>query len=155
MSMMENIVRPFSPVDIFPALQAPRDTPVTPGVINLELGGSGGTTISMSFDGENKAVNNDNKFKESARQSTKVHVANPDDPDQFVEFCRADKITLSPLNTDRKKAVTSSYDPSGGVHQFSQSNVSPQDNREYSFQYPDENAPSRACVTPAQPDRGC
>lgn len=155
MSMMENIIRPFSPVNIYPALQAPRETPEVPGVVLCQLGGSGGTTTSISFNGEMQTIESEGSFKESGRESTKVQVSNPDDPDQFVEFCRADKINLTPTNKGAKKPPrTSSYDTTGGYHDMTGNmnhNAVGSGNRDYAFQYPKDTT----CVSPAKPQKGC
>lgn len=150
---MEQIVRPFAPVNVRPPNVIGFNRGLPAGVIPVKLGGNGGTSISFTLNGKAEAVKEDNKFHESGRESTKRRVENESDPEQAVEFCQADKITLTPANKDRQKPRTSSYDTSGGYH--NNANASPtkvgSTNREYNFKYPT----SKNCASPSKPARGC
>ncbi len=140
---MENAVRPFASVPIHPpATSLP--APVPPGVVECKLGGSGGTTTSFSFEGQTGKVTSGDSLKESSRSSTNVRVENPDDPSQFVEFCRADRITLKPKMPDPPRQ--SSFDPEGGAHGDSVDRTA----TTYEFQYPTE----RTCVSREPPKGG-
>lgn len=136
---LENIIRPFSPVQVRPTIYAPRPEPVLPGIKQVKLGGSGGKSVSFTFNNSGSVVDDNNKFQESSRKSSKVKIENEDDPDQFVEFCRADSITLRAKNKDSQPPRTSSYDTSGGTHDFG-NNLDPSagGSQELNFQYPKE-----------------
>jgi hypothetical protein len=155
MTMVENIVRPFTNYDALP-FPLPATFPPSPGddVIDVALGGSGGRSVTWTYDGSGSVILSDtNKYKEAGRKSTLVHVENPDDPDQFVEFCRADQVTLAPQKTKQPPIRTSSYDTSGGYHDLTggqQPTAKAEGNREYSFQYPK----TTACKERV-PDKGC
>lgn len=162
-ALMEAIVRPFAPVVIRPPSRVPLVAAITQEPVVFSLGGTGGRTISITTDGSPriKVVQDPNaqKFKESGRDSTKVHVENEDDPEQFVEFCRADKIKLKQDKPD-SAARQSTFDPSGGYHYVpgAGDTVPPtlaggvDEKREYSFKYPTDKA---TCKSPSQPDKGC
>ena len=92
-TQMENTIRPFAPVAFLPASsRLPSRLPE--GIVQCKLGGSGGTTTSFSFEGSGFQFINNESYKESGRTSTNVRVENPEDPGQYVEFCRADKVSL-------------------------------------------------------------
>src|SRR5262245_25496569 len=95
---MEVTVRPFAQVPIHPD-QTTLPARVPAEVIDCHLGGEGGTTTSFSLGGlKIKVINRNETFKESGRKSTNVRVENPDDSSQFVEFCRADSVSLTSKN---------------------------------------------------------
>lgn len=139
---MEGLVRPFQTLQIAP-LSFNLESPPQPGIVECKLGGSGGTTTTFTLEGFGFFTDNVSDFKESDRKSTKVKVENEDDPDQFVEFCRADKITLSAKKGSDAPAKGSSYDPGGGTNPGSRK----KQNIEY--QYPDE----KSCK-PKNPGKG-
>lgn len=149
---LEEVVRPF--VRSFPSPAAPLPLnytrPEVDGVIGVTLGGAGGRTLQWTNSAGVIVKDDDNKFRESGRQSTKVRVENPDDSDQFVEFCRADRITLSPERNAKKPPRTSSYDPSGGYHDFG-SGTGKTSDMEYNYKYPDDTT----CQPTKPPKRGC
>lgn len=164
-ALMESIVRPFAPIVIRPPARAPDVASAPQEPVAFSFGGTGGRTVSITTDGHPliKVVqDNNSNYKESGRESTKVHVENSDDPEQFVEFCRADKIHLK---QDKKGASASaprqsSFDPSGGYHYVSGAgDPTPpplsggiDEKREYSFKYPTDKA---TCKSPSTPDKGC
>jgi hypothetical protein len=162
-NLMEVLVRPFAPIVIRPPATPPTEAGVTQEPIEFSLGGSGGRTMSLKTarDGGVVLVDNANKYKESSRESTKVRVENEDDPDQFVEFCRADKVQFTPVKKGQNPPSTSSYDTSGGYHSFSASD--PQGERvarssddtstkEYNFKYPTD---KKTCKSQNEPPKGC
>lgn len=146
---LEQLVRPFSAVDLLPSrLPTPprggEDTQV-----DCSFGGSGTRTVSWSFDGAG-IVQKETKedFKEVGRESKQARVENPDDPDQFVEFCQATKVNL---HRDKKSVAPprlTSYDPTGGYHGNSSSPVT---DRDYGFNYDKSNTTCK----PAKPPAGC
>jgi hypothetical protein len=141
---MENTIRPFAPVDFIPAISnLPARVP--DGIVECKLGGSGGTTTTFTFEGSGFETIKSEQYKESNRASTKVRVENPDDPSQFVEFCRADKITLTSKKQQETIPRTSSYDTTGGYH-----GEGGRTTREYEFQYPSD----RTCRSREPPKGG-
>jgi hypothetical protein len=129
---MEGLVRPFESPRITPLAGPNLVAPVPPGIVEAKLGGSGGRTTSFSLDefGINSVKKDD--FKESDRKSTLVRVENEDDPGQFVEFCRADKITLTRKENKTPPPKGSSYDVTGGQ------NPSASGKQNVEYQYPEE-----------------
>lgn len=130
MTTMEDTVRPFASVAFMPgSTTLPYKRPAN--FIECKLGGSGGTSTSFSMESygtEYKRAKDE--FKESSRKSTLVRVENPDDASQYVEFCRADEITLTSKDKSKQKQRTSSYDLSGGMH------GDDRQHRKYEYQYP-------------------
>lgn len=150
--MLETFVRPFLPGLIHPPVIPPSAVPEETENVFCSLGGSGGQSGSFSYDKFKVVIKEPaNSFKESGRESTKVHVENQDDPDQFVEFCRADKVKLSPEKRGGGGSVpaTSSYDLSGSFHDFG--DRSSGTTQSYKFQYPKDTT----CKSPAEPEKGC
>lgn len=145
---MEGVVRPFETKG--PFLQAPSrlPPPEVPGIVNVSLGGSGGTTTSFSLDTKGSYVQESQDYKESSRTSTNVRVEQDGNPDNFVEFCRADKIGLTSKDPKKPPAKASSYDPTGGAGNLGGANGG-KDKRNYEFQYPED----KAC-TPKNPPKG-
>lgn len=148
---MEVIVRPFAPVIITPPARAPRATGVAADPIAFSLGGKGGRTLSITLD-KNKVVVEPDKnkdLKESGRESTKVRVENEDDPDQFVEFCRANKIKMSPkkLGSPESSASHASSEEQSTQQQGQQKDT-PQ---EFTYKYPSD----KTCKSPSEPPKGC
>lgn len=141
MSLIEGFVRPFVVPSILPPPLAPRPAPLDPTAIIVSLGGKGGTTVSMTFETTTRATVVPGKnFKETGRKSTLTHVENEDDPDQFVEFCRADKVSVKP----KKRA--------GGSDRSSSFGSGDRDDTEtYSFDYPK----TKECKSPNEPPKGC
>lgn len=143
MTNMETIVRPFAPVAVFPAASVFR---LSRGADSNEqvLGGGGGREVSFTFNNESKAAKwpDTEKFKESGRESTKVKVENPDDSEQFVEFCQAKSVSLK-KERDGAPPRKTSYGTSGnqGVN-----------NRDYGFNYDKEN---KQCKPQKGPPKGC
>lgn len=151
MNNMESVVRPFATDSISPLAAAGRRNFVDPGVVVGSFGGAGGRTVSWTFSGTETIVppNTDN-FRESSRTSVNRRVENPDDPDQFVEFCQAKRINLTPERTSGRSAVrTSTYDLSGGYHDLS-GGGGRSGGRVYNYSAPT----SRTCESPA-PAKGC
>lgn len=152
MTHLENVVRPFTALGITPPFVVlPAKTDETRVVCSL--GGSGGRTVSWTFDGNGHVIPSDtNRFKESSRTSESARVENPDDSTQFVEFCRATKINLTPQKTAQSAPRVSSYDTSGGYQNFTNTpNTKGADDRQYSFRYPkggcgDSGAPPKGCA---------
>lgn len=148
----ESVVRPFAAETISPAARTLSDV-VAPGVIACSLGGAGGRTVSWSFSNTGSVVpSKTERYRESSRSSVKRKVENPDDPSQFVEFCQATKINLSPdkeVGTPR----TSTFDQSGGYHDLGNGDSSSQRaGREYTFNAPE----SKTCKeNDGPPERGC
>lgn len=145
MTNMENTVRPFTAIPVHPSPSANLVAPLPPGVVECKLGGSGGTTTTFSFNGQTGQVINGNDYKESSRSSSQVRVENPDDPTQYVTFCRADRITMKPPQTT--PARTSSFDPTGGLHADSGDRQS----STYEYQYPTD---EKTCVQRDPPKGG-
>lgn len=142
MTNFENIVRPFQiqPLTPFGTRLRP---PVDPVVVECALGGMGGRTVTFSFTGNGfKTLSlGDQKFKEVDRSSTKVKVENADDTDNFVEFCRPDRVDFASQKPSPLKA-TSFSDPANAKKSSS----------EYTYQHPSD----KACqAQPSQPKKGC
>lgn len=141
---LEQLVRPFGAVNLTPSLRpfGPRgeDTEIV-----CSFGGSGTRTVSWSFDSKGGVVNSDKqeKFKETGRESQKAKVENPDDPDQFVEFCQAKTVALHRDKIGVSPSRTSSYGTSSG------SSVT---DRDYSFKYDKEN---KKCKPKTGEPKGC
>lgn len=148
MTVMEVIVRPFAPVVVTPPALAPRIAALVAEPTAFSLGGNGGRTFSITLDKFKVVVEPDkNKdLKESSRQSTKVRVENENDSEQFVEFCRADKITMSPKRSGSPES-SSSHASSDPQQQGGQKDT-PQ---EFGYKYPSD----KTCKSPGQPPRGC
>lgn len=151
MTAMELLVRPFGFVVVTPPPRAPSVAVVVIPPVEFALGGKGGRTISITLDKFNVVIEKDkNDLKESGRKSTKVRVENEDDPDQFVEFCRADKITMSPV----KKGTSS---PAAASHASTDTSTAPQKGpkkdtpQDFSYVYP----PDKTCKSPSEPPKGC
>ena len=121
--------------------------PPAANLVHCKLGGSGGITQSVSFSGGSKAIPSRNDdYKESGRSSTNVRVENPDDSSQYVEFCRADSVTMTSRNrTPKAPTRTSTYDLSGGMNGGGQKNQT----SKFQYQYPED----KAC-TPRDPPKG-
>lgn len=142
---LENFVRPFAAPNISPPAIPPQ--PLAPSIIDVicSLGGDGGQTVSVTYETEHSTmVVESNNYKESGRRSSKVHVENEDDPDQFVDFCRADKLSLTKKNKGSSASKQSSYDPGGSTASGSQAT-------NYSFEYPTE----KTCKSKSEPPKGC
>lgn len=144
MTHLENIVRPFTAELISPVglRYGPAGPPV---VVEVMLGGMGGRTTSYTFEGNGfkTLASDDNKFKEVGRKSTKVRVENEDDPDSFVEFCRADRVDFKTQKAPTVPKKTTS---------FSDPTRPKKDNSEYTYQHPKD----KACISqPSQPKKGC
>lgn len=153
MTLVENIVRPFqgsSPYPQFRVFPAPNHS--DPRIVDCALGGAGGRTVSWTIDGEGRVIQGDvNKFRETSRTSEEATVHNPDDPDQFVTFCRARKINLTPDKTSTGAPKTSTYDTSGGYHDLSGGGSGKTNkDREYNFKYP-----SGGCGDSGSHTKGC
>jgi hypothetical protein len=142
-TQLEDVVRPFALKNLLPSpTQLPQKAPE--GFTDAALGGSGGTSVTYTTDSAGFSFENEeDKFKESGRKSTLKRVENEDDPEQFIEFCRADKISLTPKQEANKPKRTSTYDTSGG-------GGSNKRQLEYEFQYPDE----PTCKSPSEPQSG-
>lgn len=156
---MEVIVRPFAPVVVTPPALAARATGGTDDPIAFSLGGKGGRTLSITLD-KNKIVvkpEDKNDLKESGRQSTKVRVENENDPEQFVEFCRADKISMRPKKDqpNGQPNEQASYAKSVNDTQaaFAASQIAPNKPEVHSFgyKYPSD----KTCKSPSAPPKGC
>lgn len=146
---MEVIIRPFAPVVITPPAIAVRATGLVVPPVAFSFGGSGGRNLSITLDKRRFVVTDDKKqdLKESGRQSTKVKVVNPDDPSQFVEFCRANKITMSPT-AQPSPSSSASHASSEPVIEQGQEKKSPSS---FSYKYPSD----KTCISPSTPDKGC
>jgi hypothetical protein len=142
---LENTVRPFAQLPIHPQ-RVVLPAPIAHAEIDCKLGGSGGTTTSFTLPTTSgRITTSQENYKESDRKSTLVRVENPDDPTQFVEFCRADKITLTKENKSPPTPPrTSSYDLTGAMHGGEDRTT-----RNYSYKYPTD----KAC-TPRSPPKG-
>lgn len=149
MNTMEVIVRPFAPVVITPPAIVVRATGLAVPPIAFSFGGTGGRNLSITLDKKRIVVEKDKNtnLKESGRQSTKVRVENQDDPTQFVEFCRADKITMSPKDQS-SPGSTASHASSGSAPEQGQTKNSTSD---FSYKYPSD----KTCKSPSQPPTGC
>lgn len=156
---MEVIVRPFAPVVITPPVRAPRALGIPADPIVFSLGGKGGRSMNITLDKHKIVVEpKKNDLKESGRQSTKVRVENETDPSQFVEFCRADKIKMSPVKKGGPEDSSShaSTDPAiianqgnvPGVLAHGPANDAPSS---FSYKYPSD----KTCKSPSTPDKGC
>lgn len=149
---LEQLVRPFGAVNLIPSLRpfGPRGEATE---IVCSFGGSGTRTVSWSFDGGGAVAQfeKEEKFKETGRESQQVKVENPDDPDQFVEFCQAKTVAL---HRDKKGGVKppriSSYDTSGGYH--GNDTGSSVTDRNYGFKYDKEN---KTCKPKKSEPKGC
>lgn len=137
---MENIVRPFVRPSVSP-LRINTRAPVPADEVECSLGGSGGRSISFQLEGGGFVFINQKNFKETSRKSTLVRVENEDDPNQFVEFCRTDKINFKENKEDkyRKTSYGGGPSPGGGTEKNS-----------FSMQHPTD----RTCRPPAEPSRG-
>lgn len=157
---MEVIIRPFAPVVITPPAIAVRATGLVVPPVAFSFGGSGGRNMSITLDKKRVVVADDKKqdLKESSRQSTKVKVVNPDDPSQFVEFCRADHITMRPKKeaSPAPSATHASTDPAiianqgdvPGVLAHGAANDAPSS---FDYKYPSD----KTCKSPSEPPKGC
>jgi hypothetical protein len=99
MSELERIVRPFAGFPALPGL-APPQPAVEPQTENvrLEIGKDSGTkTYSGSFSA-NVSRYMDANVKEKKRETSEKRVENPDDPSQFVNVERVDKLTTNGVN---------------------------------------------------------
>lgn len=152
MNNMESVIRPFGLETISPLAAAPRRNFVDPTVIVGSFGGAGGRTVSWTIEGSGEIVPSEtDNFRESSRTSVNRRVENPDDPDQFVEFCQATKIGLSPQNQGGTSAKrTSTYDLSGGYHDLT-GGAGRSGGRNYTYSAPT----SRNCGSSGPPDKGC
>lgn len=137
---MENIVRPFQRSSVTP-LRINLRAPVPSDEVECSLGGSGGRSVSFQLEGGGFIFVNEKNFKETGRKSTLVRVENQDDSNQFVEFCRTDKINFKENKDDkyRKSSYSTGQSTSGSTEKNS-----------FSMQHPTD----RTCRPPAQPDRG-
>lgn len=145
MPYLESWVRPFIGPAISPPALPPQPLAVAPTDVLISLGGDGGLSLSLTYDTtQSVIIKQDKNFKESGRRSSNVHVENPDDPEQFVDFCRADKLSLTPKSKGSSSSKQSTYDPGGGAQ-------STTDAQTYSFDYPT----STTCKSPSEPPRGC
>lgn len=147
---MEGLVRPFQQFPVFPA---PTNLPPREvlGIVQVRLGGSGGTTTSFTLDGGGFITKeNDQKFKEVDRKSTLVRVENEDDPDQFVELCRPDNITFKQDDEGKQKNPTKQSTWNAG---FNPDHVLKSwESRFYQYDHPKD----KTCKPPnAAPKRGC
>lgn len=144
---LENTLRPFAQLPIHPQ-QVVLRAGVVQSVIECRLGGAGGQTTSFTLGTTGlKVVDSQENYKESGRKSTLVRVENPDDSSQFVEVCRADKITLTKENKGPQEPTrTSSYDVTGGMHGGDDKGRS---TINQSYQYPED----KACI-PRTPPKG-
>lgn len=140
---MEGLVRPFQTTSISPQALPFTAEALDPAIIECKLGGNGGRTTSFSVNGDDAFVDTSKDFKESNRESTLVKVENEEDPDQFVEFCRADKITLTGKKKSSEAPRATSFDTESGTDPGSK------DKQNIEYQYP----PDKSCK-PANPDKG-
>jgi hypothetical protein len=156
MTNMENTVRPFTPVQIHPAASN-MSAPLPPGVVECSLGGSGGTTTSFSYNGQTGEVKTEGtNWKETGRTSTAVRIENPEDSSQYVDMCRADKITMQP--TDQQQAppnppTQSSYKlPDYVGAALAKKGISYRPQSQYEYQYPKQDNES---TPPASDPKTC
>ena len=146
--MLESLVRPFQTPQVTPVrfLNFNVQNPLPPGIVECKLGGSGGRTTSFTLNGVGFVVkDNDEKYKEVDRKSTLVKVENEDDPEQFVEICRADR-----LNFKSKKDEDSKYRQTGYTAGQQQGQGNDDKARQFDMQYPDE----RTCQPKTKPPKG-
>lgn len=150
-SGIETLVRPFVPFPLYPSTTRYR---VNLGVSDTEqvLGGGGGREIQMSLSAEGKAATwpDTEKFKETGRESKQVRVENPNDSDQFVEFCQATSVKMHREPGDTSGTPrTSSYTTHDASFTTHPGEVK---NRNYGFNYDKEN---KTCKPQKKPATGC
>lgn len=160
MPYLESWVRPFIGPAISPPALPPQPLTVAPTDVLISLGGDGGMSLSLTYDTSQRVIiKPENNFKESSRRSTNVHVENPDDPDQFVDFCRADTIGYTPKNKGSSSPKQSTYNALGaegttaaeGQARDATGAQGIQGQTLYTFDYPT----STTCKSPSEPPRGC
>lgn len=152
MSNMESVIRPFGVESLAPLPTPGRRNFIDPAIVLASFGGAGGRTASWTISGDGSVVppQTDN-FRESSRTSVSRRVENPDDPSQFVEFCQAKRVSLSPENgSGRGPSRSTSYDLSGGYHDLT-GGAGRAGGRVYNYSAPT----SRNCNDKTSPDTGC
>jgi hypothetical protein len=146
---VEGLVRPFVAGNVSPQSVRLPAKPNNPLVVECSLGGSGGRTTTFTMSGSGFIVENtNNQYKESNRKSTLVHVENEDNPDQFVEFCRADNIQFTQRKEPQRQQKNSTYDPYNAAQ--AQARLGKERSKQgYGYQYPED----KTC-RPKNPDKG-
>ena len=107
---MELIVRPFQTRNVTPPTIVP-GTASAPEPVSVTLGGSGSKTFRFSYS-ESAELGQaaQDSYKEIRRTSKTIKITNPDDEDQFVEFKRAEKVTLAnTTDPSRKRSYKFTY----------------------------------------------
>jgi hypothetical protein len=91
----EQLVRPFLPRPLGPALSGNIYTPPAPGVVQIRWEGKGGKTFQYqsSFSSSMEPPTTES-YTEVKRVSEKKRVTNPQDDSQYVDTQRAKEVTL-------------------------------------------------------------
>lgn len=156
MPFIETIVRPFVAVPVGPSVRPFPVPSSTADEAEASFGGSGGRTVSWTWDANEKVIpSSEERFNETGRESNKVKVENPDDSEQFVEFCQAKHMTLTRdkgnvPNTPRPRSFGlfadygTDHDRVAGGYTAT---------REYDFLWKKDN-PNTQCK-PVKPEKGC
>lgn len=155
---MEVLVRPFQSPRITP-LHVNFVAPLPPGIAEAKLGGSGSRTTSFTLDGVGFIVKGNNEqYGEVDRKSKLVRVENEDDPEQFVEICRADSIKFKEKKKSKSEEDEDNFRQSGYTTRkegfsttiFDSSQQGRAKLREWDMQHPDE----KTCKPKTKPKRG-